>query len=134
LVLLLKLFEEFSREFERADACISLVIPGIMILCKHVSKPVTDDESRSVKKVHEGLATSLNTRFSCVESWELHSMATLLHPRFKVKGFSSAPFAELAKSKVVEKTKEMIKKKIWQSEETQIRKKKTKHSSLWEVC
>ena len=70
-----------------------------MILCKHVSKPVTDDESRSVKKVREGLATSLNTRFSCVESWELHSMATLLDPHSKVKGFSSAPFAELAKSK-----------------------------------
>ena len=105
MVLLLKPFEEFSQEFERADACISLVIPGIMILCKHVSKPVTDDESRSVKEVREGLATSLNTRFSCVESWELHSMATLLDPRFKVKGFSSAPFAELAKSKVIKRPK-----------------------------
>ena len=80
LVLLLKSFEEFSQEFEHADAYISLIIPGIMILCKHVSKPVTDDESRSVKKVCEGLAISLNTRFSCVESWELHSMATLLDP------------------------------------------------------
>ena len=29
LILLLRPFEEFSREFERADPCISLVIPGI---------------------------------------------------------------------------------------------------------
>ena len=88
---------------------ISLVIPGIRLLCKHVSKPVTDDEGRSLKKVYEGLATSLNTRFSGVESRELHSMATLLDPHFKMKGFSSVPFAKLAKSKVVEKAKEIVK-------------------------
>jgi len=40
---------------------------------------VTDDENSSIKNVHEGVANS------GVESWELHSMATLLDPRFKVK-------------------------------------------------
>ena len=121
----------FSHEFEHADACISLVIPGIMILYKHVSKPVIDDESRSVKKVHEQLAASLNTQFSCVESWELHSMAILLDPHLKVEGFSSAPFAELAKSKIEEKAKDMtnpLRERSGSSEETQTR---TKQSSLW---
>ena len=63
-----------------------------------------------VRNVHEGLASSLRTRFSGMESWELHSrsMATLLDPRFKIKRFSSAIFAELAKSKVIEMAKGMI--------------------------
>ena len=36
-------------------------------------------------------------------------MATLLDPWFKVKGFSSATFVEMAKSKVLKKAKEMVK-------------------------
>jgi len=39
---------------------------------------------------------------------ELHSMATLLNPCFKVKAFSSLSIAELAKSKVLEKVKEIV--------------------------
>jgi len=62
-------------------------------------------------------------------------MATLFDPHFKVKGLSSAPFAELAKSKVIEKAKEMtnsLRERSGSSEGTQIQKKKTKQSSLWE--
>ena len=40
LVELLCPFEEFSREFERADASLSLVIPAIRLLNRHVSKPL----------------------------------------------------------------------------------------------
>ena len=138
LILLLRPFEEFSREFERADASISLVIPGIRMLCKHLSKPVTDDENRSVRNVREGIASSLQTRFSGIELWELHSVATLLDPRFKVKGFLSVSFAELAKSKVLEKAKEMADPVRGNPEDNEsveeyhTRNKKSKESSLWE--
>ena len=35
-------------------------------------------------------------------------MATILDPQFKVKGFSSATFSEMAKSKVLDKAKEIV--------------------------
>ena len=131
--MLLRPFEEFYREFERADASINLVIPGIRMLCKHLSKPVTDDENRSVRNVREGVASSLQTRFSV---WELHSVATLLDSCFKVKGFSSASFAVLAKSKVLEKAKEMADPARGNPEDNEsveeyhTRNKKSKESSL----
>ena len=105
LVTLLHPFEEFSCEFERADASISLIIPGIRLLLKHVSKPVADEENPVIKTVRKGLESALETWFLGVETWDLHSMATLLDPKFKVKGFSAASFAEMAKSKVIEYTK-----------------------------
>ena len=51
-----------------------------------------------------------------METWELHSMATLLDPRFKSKGFSTASFAETAKSLVLDKEKEMTETPETQSE------------------
>ena len=61
-------------------------------------------------------------------------MATLLDPRFKVKGFSSASFA---KAKVLEKAKEIVNSSRGnpgdrESEENGRRKKKRKEFSLWE--
>ena len=50
LVLLLGPFEEFSREFERKDATIGLIIPGVRNLLKHLGKPVETEESSVVKK------------------------------------------------------------------------------------
>ena len=61
LVLLLKPFEEFSREFEREDASIGLIIPGIRLLTKRVSKPVITEESSVIRNVRKELETSLET-------------------------------------------------------------------------
>ena len=119
LVALLRPFEEFSREFERGDACLSLVIPAIRLLSRHVSKPLSDGENEVSRKVRRQLDDSLKQRFLGVETWQLHSMATLLDPRFKAKGFSMASFAEVTQT----------------SEETEAeapRKKPRKESSLWE--
>jgi len=66
-------------------------------------------------------------------------MATLLDPRFKVKGFSSATFVEMAKSKVLEKAKEMVKSSetTGSVEKQECREvassSKKKQSTLWEV-
>lgn len=131
MVALLRPFEEFSREFERGDACLSLVIPAIRLLSRHVSKPLSDGENEVSRKVRRQLDDSLKQRFLGVETWQLHSMATLLDPRFKAKGFSMASFAEAAKSLVLDKVKEMTQT----SEETEAeapRKKPRKESSLWE--
>ena len=77
------------------------------MLLKHVSKPVADEENPVIKTIRKGLESALETRFLGVETWDLHIMATLLDPRFKVKGFSAASFAEMAKSKVIEDTKKI---------------------------
>ena len=139
LVLLLKPFEEFSREFEREDASIGLIIPGIRLLTKHVSKPVITEESSVIRNVRKELETSLETRFADIETWELHSIATLMDPRCKIKGFSSATYAEMTKSKVLEKAKEIANQLNGNSptsgpveEHEEVRKKKRKESSLWE--
>jgi len=94
LVLLLGPFEGFSREFEREDTTIGFIIPGVRILLKHLGKPVASEESSVVKNARSQMLLSLETRFSGVEGWGLHSMATLLDPWFQVKGFSSATFVE----------------------------------------
>ena len=143
LVTLLRPFEEFSREFERADASISLIIPGVRLLLKHVSKPVVDEENPVIKIVRKELESALNTRFLGVETCGLHGMATLLDPRFKIKGFSAASFAEMAKSKVIEDAKKIAaannnpstapSSSNEESEEITVRcKKRKKESSLWE--
>ena len=60
--------------------------------------------TKLLKTVHKELESTLNTHFLDVETCGpgLHSMATLLDPRFKVKGFSAASFAKMVKSKVIE--------------------------------
>ena len=63
LVTFLCPFEEFSREFERADASISLIIPGVRLLLKHVGKPVADEENPVIKTVRKELKTALSTLF-----------------------------------------------------------------------
>ena len=139
LVLLLGPFEEFSREFEREDATVGLIIPGIRILLKHLGKPVATEESSVVRNTRSQILSSLDTRFSGVEAWDLHSMATLLDPRFKVKGFSSATFVEMVKSKVLEKAKEIAESSSEttgsvEEQECQevVSSKKKKHATLWE--
>ena len=65
----------------------------------------------------------------------MHSMTTLLDPRFKSKGFSTASFVEIAKSLVLDKVKEMN-KKSGDSENLEgvaPRKKPRKESCLWEA-
>ena len=71
LVPLMSPFEEFSHEFERHDACLSLVIPAIQLLCRHVSKPLTDGENEVSRNVRKQLDDSLQQRFLGVETWEL---------------------------------------------------------------
>ena len=133
LVALLCPFEEFSGEFERGDACLSLVIPAIRLLSRHVSKPLSDGENEVSRKIRKQLDDSLHQRFLGVETWELHSMATLLDPRFKTKGFSMASFAEAAKSLILDKVKEMMEtsETSEDSEGAAPRKKPRKESSLW---
>jgi len=136
LVALLRPFEEFSREFERQDACLSLVIPAVRLLQQHVSKPLADGESQVSRKVRKQLDDSLQQRFLGVETWELHSMATLLDPRFKSKGFSTASFAETAKSLVLDRVKEMTETPEGSESSDGVapppHKKPRKESSLWE--
>ena len=76
-----------------------------------------------------------------MEARDLYSMATLLDPRFKLKGFSSASFAEMAKSKVIEKAKEISSTTGRTTGEQECQeaatvvsssKKKKKQSTLWE--
>ena len=63
---------------------------------------------------------------------------SLLDPRFKIKGFSSASFAELVKSKVLEKAEEIADPARGNPEDNEsveeyhTRNKKSKESSLWE--
>ena len=95
LVELLCPFEEFSREFECADACLSLVLPAIWLLHRHVSKPLGGENEVS-KDIRKELEKSLSDRFCGMKTWELHSMATLLYPRIKTKGSSTALFAGMA--------------------------------------
>ena len=59
-------------------------------------------------------------------------MATLLDPRFKSKGFSTASFAETAKSLVLDKVKETPETQSEGSEGVVPNKKPRKDSSLWE--
>ena len=77
LVELLRPFEEFSREFESSHASLSLVIPAIRLLSQHVSQPLTVGENAACMEVRLKLKSSLDTRFGGMESWKLHSMATL---------------------------------------------------------
>ena len=49
LVILLCPFKEFFHEFECADSSISLIIPGVRLLLKDVSKPVADEENLTIK-------------------------------------------------------------------------------------
>jgi len=84
LVALLRPFEEFSREFERQDACLSLVIPAVRLLQQHVSKPLADGESQVSRKVRKQLDDSLQQRFlgvaqnllskilAMLEAWEIN--------------------------------------------------------------
>ena len=66
---------------------------------------LADEENPVIKTVCKELESALEACFLGVETWDLHSMATLLDPTFKVKGFSTASFAEMTKSKVIEDTK-----------------------------
>ena len=137
IVAMLRPFEEFSREFERADVSVSLVIPAIRLLRQHVSQPLTEGENATSMEIRMNLQSSLNTRFSGMETWKLHSMPTLLDPRFKSKGFSSALHAEIAKSLVLQELKEMYKSDSQSlsqdSEENAAPSKRSrKESSLWD--
>ena len=61
LVLLLRPFEEFCREFEREDATVGLIIPGIRMLVKHLGKPVATEESSVITNVRREISLSLET-------------------------------------------------------------------------
>ena len=138
LVLLLHPFEEFSHEFEREDATVGLIILGIRMLLKYLGKPVATEESSVITNVHREISLSLETQFSGIEAWDLYSMATILDPRFKMKGFSSATFAEMAKSKVLDKAKEIVSpsdgttSSSVKQETLSVSSKKKKQSILWE--
>ena len=71
-----------------------------------------------------------------METWELHNMGTLLDPRFKARGFSTASFAEMTKFLLLDQMREMSEKSATTIPEgcegTQPCKKLRKESSLWE--
>jgi len=81
--------EEFEREFECEDATVGL-IPGVRMLIKHLGKSMASEESSAVRNVRRQILSYLETRFAGIEAWDLYSMAILLDPRFKLKGFSLA--------------------------------------------
>nr|KAI8768910.1 zinc finger BED domain-containing protein 4-like [Biomphalaria glabrata] len=77
---LLKPFEEVTREVSAAAASISIVIPLVHVLKTFLQREGND---KGIKNMKSTLLECLNSRFENLDNNRLYSIATLLDPRFK---------------------------------------------------
>ena len=90
VVKLLKVFEEATREVSGDYSSASVIIPIINTLKKNI----TQEEDRGIMAMKRGMLRSLADRYGNIEQEPLCILTTVLDPRFKLKGFSSASMLE----------------------------------------
>ena len=98
VIKVLQVYEEATREASGDYASAAIVIPIVNSILR--SLEVSDGDS-GVTKMKREMLVSLQTRYSDVESNKFFALATLLDPRFKQRGFSSATSAAMAKQMLI---------------------------------
>ena len=98
VIKLLKMFEEATREVSGEYASVSVIIPIVNILKKKFSEDVDDHGIMSMKR---GMLKSIQDRYGDIEQESLCVLGTILDPRFKLKGFSTANSAAHARMLLV---------------------------------
>ena len=97
-------FKEATLKLSSASSCISQSIPIITSLL-HTLKPSNMITDFGVKDLKRRLRDNLNRRLEFLETSEIHSLATLLDPRYRNCFFTSNDAKEQAERKLIEKLK-----------------------------
>ena len=98
VVTVLQVFEEATREASGHYSSSALVIPLVNSILR--SLEITDGDS-GVTQMKRGMLVSLQTRYCDMESNKFYCLATILDPRFKLRVFSTAAAAALAKQMLI---------------------------------
>ena len=100
IIALLKPIEDITQSISSEKASASMMIPFVRALHKNWED---NDEDRGVQTMKEEMLSSLNRRYSDIESNESLVLATILDPCFKDKFFSG--IMEHADAKILLETK-----------------------------
>lgn len=94
-------FKEATLKLSAASSCISQSIPIITSIL-HTLKPSNVITDFGVKDLKRRLRENLNRRLDFLERSEIHSLATLLDPRYKNCFFTSSQAKEEAERRLVD--------------------------------
>ena len=98
LITLLIPIEDITQSISCRNSCVSVIIPFVRALCKHLeNNDVTDGGVRTMKQV---MLNSLNTQYRDVESNDFLVLASILDSCFKNRCFSG-PSVSRAQAKVL---------------------------------
>lgn len=88
-ILILKPFEEITREFSNQNSCISSVIPMLQVLKKSLEEAKNTLKSDTLfKTLIDDLLSDIHKKFSNINNNNLYTISTFLDPRFKTKCFN----------------------------------------------
>ena len=124
VIKLLRVFEEATREVSGEYASASIIIPIISALKKGISE---DEEDHGIMSMKRGMLKSIQDRYGNVEQESLCVLATILDPRFKLKGFMSASSAAHARMLLITECEVYLKK--LQSDNDQPQAKRSRRDS-----
>ena len=129
VVKLLKVFEEATREISGEYSSASIIIPIINSLKRTISQ---DDDDHGIKR---GMLKAISDRYKDIELQPLCILATVLDPRFKLKGFSTASSAANARMILIKECEEYLLKLSSASPHDQPQPKRSKQdkSTLWNL-
>ena len=124
VIKLLRVFEEATREVSGEYASASIIITIISALKKGISE---DKEDHGIMSMKRGMLKSIQDRYGNVEQESLCVLATILDPRFKLKGFMSASSAAHARMLLITECEVYLKK--LQSDNDQPQAKRSRRDS-----
>lgn len=133
VVKLLKVFEEATREISGEYSSASVIIPIINTLKRTISQ---DDDDHGIMSMKRGMLKAISDRYKDIELQPLCILATVLDPRFKLKGFSTAASAANARMMLIKECEEYLLKLSSASLHDQPqpkRSKQDKSSTLWSL-
>ena len=133
VVKLLKVFEEATREISGEYSSASVIIPIINSLKRTISQ---DDDDHGIMSMKRGMLKSISDRCNNIELQPLCVLATVLDPRFKLKGFSNASNAANARMILIKECEEYLLKLSSASPDDQPQPKRSKQdkpSTLWSL-
>lgn len=78
----LRPFDELTREISAENACISTVLPAVMMLKRFIHNEI---DISGIKQMKTRMLTSLQERFEGLEDNAILIVATSLDPRYKAK-------------------------------------------------
>ena len=135
VIKLLRVFEEATREVSGEYASASIIIPIISALKKGISE---DKEDHGIMSMKRGMLKSIQDRYGNVEQESLCVLATILDPRFKLKGFMSASSAAHARMLLITECEVYLKKLRSDNDQPQAKRsrrdsREKSSSALWSL-